>query len=397
MQASSEKILVIDADDRARKMLCNYLIGRGYYVYAANCLAEACVCIGKERPDLVFSDLDESALQNLNRVLNSNNFFTPVVGMAQTKDAKKVVGALRAGAYDFVLKPFDDMGCIDSVVNKLFERVRLYRLNQRYRQELEDTNKELSNGIAELKADQNAGLKVQMKMLPERDQSIESIAFDHLIKPSLFLSGDFLDYFRLDRDRVLFYLADVSGHGASSAFVTVLLKNLTNRLLRNLRRGSSDDLSFPDKFLHRVNSELIETKLGKHLTMFVGIIHLRENTLTYSVAAHYPMPVMKTAEKTVYMEGSGMPAGLFDVPEFNTYKIPLPSQFQIVLFSDGILEIMKEKSLDEKEQRLLEVITEAGQTIDCLSDVFGLNGISDLPDDIAILLVSEVNSKNVQL
>ena len=67
-------------------------------------------------------------------------------------------------------------------------------------------------------------LKVQMKMLPENDQVIEGIYFEHLIKPSLYLSGDFLDYFKLDNDRVLFYFADVSGHGASSAFVTVLLK-----------------------------------------------------------------------------------------------------------------------------------------------------------------------------
>lgn len=395
MQASSERILVIDSDDRARKTLSNYLIGRGYYVYSVSCLAEACTCIGKERPDLVFADLDATAIQRLNSVLNVDSHFVPLVGMAQTTDANIVVGALRVGAYDFILKPFEDLACIDSVVNKLFDRVRLYRLNQRYRQELEETNKELSNGIAELKADQNAGLKVQMKMLPEVKQTIESIEFEHIIKPSLFLSGDFLDYFRLDRDRVLFYLADVSGHGASSAFVTVLLKNLTNRLVRNLRRGSSNEILHPDQLLHRVNSELIETRLGKHLTMFVGIIHLREKTMTYSVAAHYPMPIMKTPDKTVYLEGEGMPAGLFEQPEYNVYKMDLPDQFEFVLFSDGILEVMPEKSLLEKEARLLELIEQASQTIPCLSDAFELSEITDLPDDIAILTVSEVNSKNV--
>ena len=31
---------------------------------------------------------------------------------------------------------------------------------------------------------------------------------------------EFVDYFRVDERRIGFYLADVSGHGASSAFVT---------------------------------------------------------------------------------------------------------------------------------------------------------------------------------
>ena len=34
---------------------------------------------------------------------------------------------------------------------------------------------------------------------------------DHMIKPSLYLSGDFLDYFRISADKVLVYIADVSG------------------------------------------------------------------------------------------------------------------------------------------------------------------------------------------
>ncbi len=129
-------------------------------------------------------------------------------------------------------------GALDDVIGKLFDRVRVNRLNQLYRQELEEANRDLRDGIAELRADQRAGRKVQLRMLPEHDQVMIGLHVDHMIKPSLYLSGDFLDYFRISEDKVLVYIADVSGHGASSAFVTVLLKNLTNRLQRNLRRGS---------------------------------------------------------------------------------------------------------------------------------------------------------------
>ena len=43
------------------------------------------------------------------------------------------------------------------------------------------------------------------------------------------MSGDFTDYFKVGKSKVVFFLADVSGHGSSSAFATVLLKNLFAR------------------------------------------------------------------------------------------------------------------------------------------------------------------------
>ncbi|ARU56939.1 response regulator receiver-modulated signal transduction PP2C family phosphatase [Oleiphilus messinensis] len=397
MPVSTERVLVIDSEEFSRDALSNYLISKGYYVYSASCLMEATSAIGKERPDLVFADVDAQNMQSLVKALNSDKHYIPVVALGETASANDVISLLRAGAADYLLKPLNDLMDVDQVLVKLFDRVRLFRLNQRYRRELEEANKELKSGISELKADQNAGLKVQMKMLPDHDQVIENIFFDHLIKPSLFLSGDFLDYFRLDRERLLFYIADVSGHGASSAFVTVLLKNLTNRLLRNMRRGSSDDILYPDRFLMRVNKELMDTSLGKHLTMFVGIINVHDRTLTYALGAHYPMPVMVTEQDTYYLEGSGMPVGLFDEPEFNVYEIGLEYNFRMVMFSDGILEIMTEPSLAEKEKRLLELIREGSQTIEQLSAQFRLNGLNDLPDDIAILTLAEVCQKNAQL
>ncbi|MCP6134720.1 SpoIIE family protein phosphatase, partial [Klebsiella pneumoniae] len=78
---------------------------------------------------------------------------------------------------------------------------------------------------------------VQMNMLPESPWTVGGFAFEHQIIPSLYLSGDFTDYFRVDERRIAFYLADVSGHGASSAFVTVLLKFMTTRLLFEFKRS----------------------------------------------------------------------------------------------------------------------------------------------------------------
>lgn len=399
MTSRTERILIIDADQRARTELARYLEARGFYVTGYADLSAARSLFDDNIPDVIFADLPPEAIRDLANRLEEAETFTPIVACSSSKSSADVVSALRAGAADFVLKPCnDDKGALDDVIGKLFDRVRVNRLNQLYRQELEEANRDLRDGIAELRADQRAGRKVQLRMLPEHEQVMSGLQVDHMIKPSLYLSGDFLDYFRITDDKVLVYIADVSGHGASSAFVTVLLKNLTNRLQRNLRRGSSDDILYPDRFLERINSELLDTGLGKHVTVFVGIISLSERKLHYAVGAHFPMPILSfEGGDTAFLEGSGLPVGLFESPEWSVYEVPLNKPFHLTLFSDGILEVIREKSLDEKERTLLELVSGGRHTIASLSEALDLDEITELPDDIAIVSVTDTmnGSENI--
>lgn len=389
MKAQTERVLIIDRNKETRGELGRYLEGRGFYVSGFNALPDAQAMLVERPPDVIFADLPPRAIHELVSWGPVEEQRIPIIAYSPATTAEAVIEALRAGAADFLAKPLSNKAHIDDVLGKLFEHVRVTRLNRVYRQELEDTNSDLREGIAELRADQSAGRKVQLKMLPEHDRQFGDLHLDYLIKPSLYLSGDFLDYFRIDEHRVLVYIADVSGHGASSAFVTVLLKNLTSRLQRNLKRGSSNEVLYPDRFLRRINKELLDTHLGKHLTSFVGIIDTQARELHYVVGAHFPMPILASTESADFLEGSGLPVGLFEKPEWETFRVPLPQPFSLVLFSDGILEVIDAKGLDEKESRLLELVLEGRQTIASLSAALGLDDISELPDDIAIVTVTD--------
>lgn len=431
MSIHAERMLVIDKDESCRQYLSSGLLRIGYYVVSVSSIKEALVSIANGRPDIIFGDLTPEEVSLLSTLKDPEYPPSPVVAFSHTTDASDVVTALRAGASDFIIKPFNDFSVVVEIIKRIFEKIRLVRLNQRYSIELEDANRDLKAGIAELKADQKAGLKIQMKMLPEREKKLKGLTCNYMIKPSLYLSGDFLDFFKIDSTRSIFYIADVSGHGASSAFVTVLLKNLCNRLLRNFKRGSTDEILFPDRMLHRINRELLETEFGKHLTMFVGIHDNSTNNLTYSVGAHFPMPVLVVDGKAEYLEGTGMPIGLFEDPTFNVYERVLPKHYDLWLFTDGILEVIEAKTLAEKEKKLLQVVEysnantintsstvknavkdlrasegnegeghelseviEDKSSIDVLVETLKLDRIHELPDDIAVLTVSGVNNQN---
>ena len=156
-------------------------------------------------------------------------------------------------------------------------------------------NRELAASLNLLQEDQNAGRQVQMNMLPVSPWAIDEFKFAHQIIPSLYLSGDFVDYFRVDERRVAFYLADVSGHGASSAFVTVLLKFMTTRLLFESKRNGTLPEFTPSEVLGHINRGLISCKLGKHVTMVGGVIDEETGLLTYSICLLYTSPSPRDA------------------------------------------------------------------------------------------------------
>jgi len=393
MSLSTDQILVIDPNSEDRENLVAYLTGKGYFVQAVSSLETAHLLGLTDAPDLIFADVPSEQIPFLpflgGNDTNGDKKQSSLIVVSEVERAGDVVACLRAGADDFILKPVQDFDKLDAVIHKTLDQIRLSKLNKRLRLELEERNRKLREGIHELRTDQKAGLQVQLKMLPEIRKVINGYGFDHIVRPSLYLSGDFLDYFRIDDHRSLFYFADVSGHGASSAFVTVLLKNLSARMLRNYRRGSSDELSCPVKYLKRLNQELISSDLGKHLTIFVGVLDRNENNLTYSIGGHLPLPILSSAEGSRYLNAKGVAVGLFPEPEFERVVCPLPKDFRITVFSDGILEVLPSETLKEKEKLLLDVVSREQGGIESLLTSVGLDDIDDLPDDIAVLTVCE--------
>lgn len=387
----ADRIFVIDSENNDLQRLTNYLSAKGYVVHALSSLSEAIDMMYLSLPDLIFADIDNKDIARLPCVFN-NSSQVPLVIVSKKELSGDVVACLRAGATDFILKPVSDYASVDHVIDRILDKIRLAKQNKHLQEELELGYKKLTAGIQELRADQKAGLQIQKKMLPKARKLVCEYEFQHRIKPSLYLSGDFLDYFNLDEHRCLFYFADVSGHGASSAFVTVLLKNLSMRLKRNFKRGSSDHLSDPSKFLVRVNQELTSTDLGKHVTIFVGVLDKRTNLLSYSVGGHFPLPILASDGRAEYLDGKGMAVGLFPKPQFEVFQRTLPSKFKLIVFSDGILEVLPEMSLSDKEKLLLEVVSNQGDDIDSLLVSLGLEHYDNLPDDIAVLSVLDKRS-----
>jgi len=307
----------------------------------------------------------------------------PVLVLLDNPDSSEIFQMLRAGASDVfdVESVASDSKAFLAAIERLFSWSRVLEQNRFYREELEQS-------LSELKADQQAAYHIQRNMMPAEEIDICGVKARHLIAPSLYLSGDFVDVVPVDEDRVVFYLADVSGHGASSALVTVLLKNMTQGLVRDYRGAASDQLPSLNEVLQRINAELLETGVGKHLSMFLGAVDRSTGLLHYAVGGHHPMPLLSDSMGTRYLQGRGMPIGLFEQPIYDERVIELEWPFQITLFSDGILEVLPQKDMLSREEFVRAVVDNLrGAPPEKVKKSLMANFDGEAPDDIAIMTV----------
>ena len=113
----------------------------------------------------------------------------------------------------------------------------------------------------------------------------------------------------------------------------------------------------------------------------------------YSDAAHFPGTILCADESAGFLEIGGKPLGLYSEPGFNTHELALPKCYRIVMFSDGVFEILPQSTLDSKEAHLLSVVKSHHQDapeamVDDLVDDLGVLTARTIPDDIAIFTVA---------
>lgn len=383
------QVLVIESDHQHRRHLVEWLSADGFQVQEADDVDAGYIKAVATAPALIIGDV-VMALANgsqLLRALLRKLPDTAVIVVTESASLNEAVTALQEGASDFLIKSMLNDDILRVSVHRALERRVLRAQNQQYRQQLEQANQKLADSLALLEYDQQAGRQVQLKLLPPTPHQSNGLSLNHYLKPSLFLSGDFVDYFSVGSGRTAFYLADVSGHGASSAFVTVFLKTLTNRIRRHYEKRTKVGTLSPSRILQAMNEELLALGTGKHLTVFCGIVDTNTDTLIYSNGGHYPPALLCQHGELTVLGGQGRPLGLFADAAFEEQTVALARGFSLVALTDGILEVMNEADLPAKEARLRAAVLAADGRWDDLKTGLGVETMNDVPDDIAVLMI----------
>ena len=154
--------------------------------------------------------------------------------------------------------------------------------------------------------------------------------------PAQEVGGDCFHYTWIDDDHLIVYLIDVSGHGVEPALVSVSVHNM-------LRSGylSKETLLAPDQVLHELNSKFpMEKHGGNYFTIWYGVYQASSRTLRYAGAGHPPAMVFADGSLTEELASQSGPVGMFSDTEFTASSIALPPVCQILLYSDGVFDLV---------------------------------------------------------
>jgi len=284
-----------------------------------------------------------------------------------------------------LLKEVDDgfnkemIDIIDTFVNQASISVENFRLlkeaikTERYKEELD------------------IATRVQNSLLPsklEKNQAYEIVAFTRAADE---VGGDYYDTFKLDNDRTVLIIGDVSGKGTSAAFHMAQMKGVFQSLVQL-------DLD-PKEFLVHANSALSRClEATSFITVSYFIVDRKSRKVSFARAGHCPTLYFNAQKnETKYFKNKGLGLGILRNSNFHKYvqvnEFDFNSGDIIILYTDGITEACNDKKkqfgYDKLQAALVKYSNQSPENIQegIINDLYKFCGKKSLDDDYTLLIV----------
>ena len=173
-----ERILIVDDEEAIREVVSTLLTAQGYQCKTAANGEEAIRSMRDGGFDLVLSDLVMPGVDGLKLIemVRGYDADIPVIMVTAMHDISTAIEAMRRGAYDYILKPFEKEQLFLSVRRALEHRRLIYE-NRLYQQELErrveERTLQLSQALEELEQSYDYTLEALASALDLKDAETE--------------------------------------------------------------------------------------------------------------------------------------------------------------------------------------------------------------------------------
>ncbi len=380
------QILVVDDDATSRKILAQLLTLGGYQCCECEDGAKALQIIHARQPSLLLLDFDMPGLdgaQVLKRLRSDNDpaiAQIPAIMLTGHGSEESEVRCLQAGANDFVTKP------INAAV--LRARIETQLRLRSMRRQLERQNDELEEWRRNLERDLAAARLTQQSLIPHKPPRLPGWEVATCYRPVIQVGGDIYGWFPMKNDRILFWIADGTGHGAAAALLTTLAKLL-------FHHGSVEH-NAPSRVMEAVNHDF-RSIFGARSFMTAMCVAVDPASGRASVvgAGHPPLLIVRQSGATESIASITPPLGLIEHPEFTETIIDVELGDAFLLYTDGLFGSAKDARQRLTPKRLGEMLDGSAPSAEAL-----LRGIlhqatpdkskDALPDDLAALAVRRV-------
>ena len=233
--------------------------------------------------------------------------------------------------------------------------------------------------------------EIQERLQPSSLPVFEGLETASLALPSRHVAGDYFDAIPLDKDRILYAIADVTGKGVPAS---LLMSNLQACLRILVPLDIS--LEIGTAHMNRVITE--NTGYDKFITYFHGIYDRRDGSFKYVNAGHNPPTLVRADGSFELLEEGGLLLGVMAGMPYASGTVTLGVGDVLSMFTDGVTEAMSPEGEEWGEERLepLLVSNRAKSAEDILKDVHdAIKEFTDnapvLSDDLTMIVVKRVS------
>ena len=240
------------------------------------------------------------------------------------------VEAMRRGAHDFVLKPWDNAALLRTL---------------RSQQVARDVALRDEGGAFEAR-DLSIARRIQARLLPQAPPCLATLDYAGRCLQAGPVGGDGYDFPELGAGRVGLVLGDASGRGVSAALLMAQLQ----ASLRSQKARAYEDLP---GLLRSVNALFFSSTAPEHFaTLFFGCYDDATRRLRYVNSGHLPPMLLRAGGACERLDPTAPALGLIEEWDGALREITLAPGDTLLVFSDGVTEAPGEAGMEFGEQRL---------------------------------------------
>src|SRR5216110_3606888 len=377
------EILVVDDDGMSRRVLARLLNAAGYNCLVSKDGSEALGMIHERPPSLLLLDFDmpgpngAEVLRRLRSDEDPTVAQIPAIMLTAHGSDQSEVSCLQAGADDFVTKPVN--------ASVLRARIETQLRLRSMRRQLERQNDELEKWRRDLERDLAAARLTQQSLIPQKPLLLPGWQIATCYHPVIQVGGDIYGWLRMKDGRVLFWIADGTGHGAAAALLTTLAKLL-------FHHGSVEH-DGPARVMEAVNNDFRRVFGARSfMTAMCVAVDPVTGRATVVGAGHPPVLIARRSGGTESIASVAPPLGLIEHPEFTETIVDLDSGDAFLLYTDGLFGAARGEQPRLTPKRLEKMLDHSAPNAEALlkgilNQAVPENSNDSLPDDVAALAV----------
>ncbi len=232
--------------------------------------------------------------------------------------------------------------------------------------------------------------EIQAGLLPGESYAFNTLACAGTHVSCEEIGGDYYDFIPFGEGVLTVTIADVTGHGPSSALLMVACKTMLTTLV---------DIGVPlVERVGRLNQYILHhSSVSQFITFFHAEIDIRAKTLRYCNAGHNPPMLLSQDGPVQKLPPVTPPLGIAAV-SFETETVRFEPGTRLVMYTDGVTEAANPDGELFEEQRLESLLTKhrrqgAGALKDTvMAAVFGFSAGSRQCDDVTLAVVEHTGA-----